>query len=86
MAVNLFIPQKFSDDGWRLKIRDNEYVEEPHVTLIGKETWRISLRTGDCLDRIPPPAGIPRELAYIIKKNLSTYARFWNAEYPDNPA
>ena len=46
MTYSLRLPRKFKQ--WKVKIRDRETVEPPHVTLLRKtQAWRIDLRTGE---------------------------------------
>lgn len=44
---DLELPARWKGAKWKVKIRDNEAVEEPHVTILhGPDVWRVSLR--DC--------------------------------------
>lgn len=87
MAYVLLLPDKFSCRGWKVKIRDRERVEPPHVTLLFRTSaWRLDLRTGQFLT---PPGGswndIPAELADHVLANLDEMRTQWDAMYPENP-
>jgi hypothetical protein len=73
---------------WKVKIRDKETREPPHVTIIrGADAWRIDLRTGSFMDARPNPADVPAELMEIIK-NPETWQELrakWDEMYPSNP-
>jgi hypothetical protein len=71
---------------WRLKIRDKERVEPPHVSLIrGTECWRLCLRTGRFLDRKPDPRQVPKRLLEHIERRREEFIRAWDELYPHNP-
>jgi hypothetical protein len=86
-----FVPKSFDlppawGKTWRLKIRDKERVEPPHVTLIrGTECWRIDLRTGRFLDRRPDPRKVPKPLIRHIRHRLEEFIGPWDELYPHNP-
>jgi len=71
MVYDLELPPQFRQGGWKVKIRDRERVEPPHVTLLFRTSaWRLDLRTGEFL---VPPGGswndIPGELAdHVLAK------------------
>lgn len=72
--------------GWKLKIRDRERVEPPHITLILKtESWRFGLREKSFLDRKPDPDRIPGDLLAYLLEHYMDYVEGWNALYPHNP-
>lgn len=71
---------------WRLKIRDKERVEPPHVSLLrGSTCWRVSLRTTEFLDRKPDPREVPKRLVRHIESRLDELIRAWDELYPQNP-
>jgi hypothetical protein len=44
MVYELRLPRIFRDRGWKVKIRNLERTEEPHVTIIWKtRSWRYSI-------------------------------------------
>ncbi len=84
MAVLFPLPAKWRR--WKLKIRDRERLEPPHVSLLkGTECWRIDLRTAAILDREPDPAAVPRALRQHMRKNRNLYIKRWNELDPENP-
>lgn len=86
MPFTLPLPAEWSDQEWKVKIFGDERNEEPHVTIIRKtQRWRVSLRTGEFLDRTPPPRDVPAGLAEWIWKRRRTLRNRWNEMYPENP-
>jgi hypothetical protein len=87
MAFSLKLPTPLGDEGWKVKIRENERVEDPHVTIFhkGKE-WRLGLRNKKFLD---PPGGSWREIdkrvREVIDHNWGQLQTVWNRKYPENP-
>jgi hypothetical protein len=73
---------------WKVKIREKESREPPHVTIIrGTYAWRINLRTGEFMDRQPDPADVPDEIIEYIKEdeNWTLLCEQWDEKYPANP-
>ena len=63
------LPDAFRKDRWKVKIRDKETREAPHVTIIrGTEAWRINLRTGEFMDGQPDPSDVPSEIIDYIEE------------------
>lgn len=86
MPFNLPLPDKFKKEGWKVKIRDKERAEPPHVSIIRKlNTWRWGLREQKFLDRKPPHREVPSDLLECVKRNLSNLTDQWNQMYPYNP-
>ena len=53
MPFRLDLPKRLSARGWKVKIREKEHLEPPHVTVFrGESLWRIGLRSGVFL--VPP--------------------------------
>lgn len=73
---------------WKVKIRDKETREPPHVSLLrGTQTWRIDLRTGQFMDAKPKPDEVPEELLNIVLADVN-WRRLrdeWDRRYPTNP-
>lgn len=85
LATSFDLPEPWQKH-WRLKIRDKEAVEPPHVSLLrGPRCWRICLRTGLFLDRRPDPDEVPRRLTKHIRNRLDEFIPVWDAAYPLNP-
>ena len=83
MSFNLRLPSKLTNAGWKVKIRDKERLEPPHVTVMRKtEEWRIDLRSGGFL---VPPGGswndLPKDLRQEITDNWALLEQEWNAIY-----
>ena len=86
VAYDLPLPLFLKNIGWRVKIRDKEIREPPHVTVIRKtQTWRIDLRTCAFMDTQPAPSLVPEAVRQIILDNWVELCEQWNAMYPDNP-
>lgn len=88
MAFSLPLTRALKKARWKVKIRDKESRETPHVTLLrGTDAWRIDLRTGEFMDDLPDPSEIPEELIEFIRAE-GTWQRLcdeWDRMYPDNP-
>ena len=86
MPYSLTLPAALASQGWKVKIREDERLEPPHVTIIrGLSTWRISLRTGAYLDRKPDPSDVPGAVRAQVDSAMTTLVTEWNAKYPSNP-
>jgi hypothetical protein len=88
VAFNLRLPEPLRKARWKVKIRDKEVREPPHVTIIrGRKAWRIDLRTGTFMDISPDPSEVPSELIQRIA-GRETWQRLrdaWDRMYPTNP-
>jgi hypothetical protein len=87
MAYTLPLTTGLRNARWKVKIRDKETREPPHVTLIrGTQAWRINLRCGLFMDDIPDPKEVPQELIDLIKDsgNWQTLCEKWDEMYPNN--
>ena len=88
MPYELKLPPRFRQAGWKVKIREKETREPPHVTILRQTSaWRINLRTGEFMDAAPSPADVPKELIEHIKKP-EVWQRLcaqWDLKYPTNP-
>lgn len=68
MAYSLPLPVALSKARWKVKIRDKEIREPPHVTVLrGTGAWRIDLRNGEFMDKVPDPKSVPSELIDLIR-------------------
>lgn len=84
MAYSLPLPRKFSKQ-WKVKIRDLERVEPPHVHILRKtDSWRIDLRTGKYMDDEPDPSEVPVELRAVIDWAWAQLQSEWDRMYPEN--
>lgn len=88
MAFTFPLPNALRKARWKVKIRDKETREPPHVTIIrGTDAWRINLRTGEFMDGKPDPADVPSEIIALIKgeRAWQQLCDEWDAMYPNNP-
>lgn len=86
MAFSLPLPPPWDSQGWKVKIRDRERLEPPHVTVLHRtRAWRWNLRTGGFLDADPPPGDVPTEIIAVVSANLTRLRAEWDAMYPSNP-
>jgi hypothetical protein len=71
---------------WKLKIRDRERVEPPHVSVLhGTRCWRWGLRERAFLDREPPPRLVPRDVCDAISDAYDEICAAWDKAYPHKP-
>jgi hypothetical protein len=85
MAFAFPLPPPWASQ-WKLKIRDRERLEPPHVTLFHRaRVWRWDLRSGGFMDVDPPPNDVPAELVELIEQNLTMLRAEWDRMYPHNP-
>lgn len=87
MPFEVALPATAKRAGWKVKIREKERLEPPHVTIMFKaEAWRLCLRDATFL---VPPGGswkpIPDEVRHAVESNWDALVRAWNAMYPENP-
>jgi hypothetical protein len=88
MPHELSLPKKLKARGWKVKIRERERVEEPHVTIRREpeDEWRLGLRDKELL---VPPGGnlkdVDPEVLAIIEENWDQLQEAWDAKYPENP-
>jgi hypothetical protein len=69
MPCNLDLPEEFKTQGWKIKIREKERTEPPHVSVMMKEkTWRRGLREKLFLDKKPPARLVPAALKDFLQK------------------
>ena len=88
MAFTLPLTAALKNARWKVKIRDKETREPPHVTIIrGTDAWRINLRTGAFMDDSPDPSDVPAELVTLVRseQNWQRLCGKWNEMYPKNP-
>ena len=87
MPHELDLPKRFKARGWKVKIREKERLEPPHVTIMcGKKEWRVGLRGKRFL--VPPGgtwADIDDEVRQLIEENWSDLQDAWDEKYPSNP-
>ena len=86
MPFELSLPKKLKAEGWKVKIREKERVEPPHVTIMHKASeWRLGLRDQALL---VPPGGrlkdIDPEVMRIVVEHWERLISAWDARYPEN--
>jgi hypothetical protein len=85
MPFELGLPKRLRDAGWKVKIRDKERLEPPHVTILRRfRSWRVSLRDGRFLDADDSWAEIDPEVRSVIQANWDEIIRQWDHRYPSN--
>ena len=87
MPFDVPLPKKLKAEGWKVKIREKERVEPPHVTIMHKaDEWRLGLRDRRLL---VPPGGrlkdIEPAVMEIIEEHWDALIEAWDAKYPENP-
>ena len=87
MPFDVPLPRKLRAEGWKVKIREKERVEPPHVTVMHKaDEWRLGLRDRKLLE---PPGGrikdIDPAVMQIIDEHWERLIVAWDAKYPENP-
>lgn len=86
MAFALRLSPPWPDQGWKIKIRDRERNEPPHVTFLrGTKCWRFGLREAQFLDKEPDPKEVPRELVDVVRNAMAELRAQWDSMYPHNP-
>jgi hypothetical protein len=88
VPFDLLLPLHLRKARWKVKIREKETREPPHVTILrGTKACRIDLRNGEFMDRKPDPAEVPDELVDFIKseENWQRLCDEWDEKYPANP-
>ena len=88
MPIDFPLPTSLKRAGWKVKIREKETREPPHVTILrGTQAWRINLRTGEFMDTRPDPAEVPEEIINLIKvpETWNWICHQWDKKYPKNP-
>ena len=87
MPFELPLPRRLKAEGWKVKIREKERVEPPHVTIMHKaEEWRLGLRDGELL---MPPGGNKRDIDTGVMERINEHwaqlIEEWDRKYPENP-
>ena len=87
MPFELKLPKRLKAAGWKLKVREKERVEPPHITVLcHTREWRIGLRDTSFL---VPPGGrwkdLDVELVELLRVNWGALRAAWDAKYPENP-
>lgn len=85
MAFQFSLPVPLASAGWKVKIRDQERLEPPHVTILRKtDAWRWNLRTRQFMDQLPDPSLVPKSLVDELRAHYPKLCETWNRMYPTN--
>ena len=85
MAFNLRLSALLAKMRWKVKIRDKERVEDPHLTIIHKtKVWRVCLRDGRFMDG-GNWKDMPDGLEQAVRAHWQQLCDAWDAMYPRNP-
>jgi hypothetical protein len=85
MPFDLRLPRRLAKMRWKVKIRDKERVEDPHLTIIhGTMVWRVCLRDGRFMDD-GSWKDMPDDLQEVVMKNWEMIRLAWDRMYPHNP-
>jgi hypothetical protein len=86
VPFELKLPEPWRSRGWKVKVRDRERVEPPHVTILRRTTaWRLGLRDTELLDREPDPGQVPQQVIDEVRRNIELLRNSWDRMYPENP-
>lgn len=86
MAYELRLDDGIRRAGWKVKIRDRERLEPPHVTILCKRrAWRLCLRTKVFLDQGDSWRQIDDEVRRVIEEQWHSLCEAWDELYPENP-
>ena len=86
MAYELPLDDEIRKAGWKVKIRDRERLEPPHVTIFFKtNVWRLCLRTKQFLDEGGSWRQIDKKVREAIEADWKTLCQEWDKLYPGNP-
>lgn len=85
MAFSLRLPRLLAHMRWKVKIRDRERVEDPHITIIhGTNVWRVCLRDGRFMDG-GSWKDMPDGLQEVVTDRWQQLCAAWDRIYPNNP-
>jgi hypothetical protein len=86
VPFTLTLPEPWASRGCKVKIRDRERVEPPHVTILHRtRAWPFDLGRGSFLDREPDRRHVPEEVLDTVRANLPVLRTQWDRMFPENP-
>lgn len=86
MARAFDLPAGLASGRWKVKVRDKERTEPPHVSVLrGTQCWRWGLRERAFLDSEPPPRDVPKDLVQHLESKHAEMCAAWDEMYPHNP-
>lgn len=85
MPFTLNLLEPWASRGWKVKIRDRERLEPPHVTILHRtRAWRVDLRFEKFLDKEPDPKEVPKQVVNEVRSNLTLLRQKWDRMVPEN--
>lgn len=85
MSFALKLLEPWASRGWKVKIRDRERLEPPHVTILHRtRAWRFELRSWSFLDKQPDPKEVPAEVISEVRSKLRLLRQEWDRMFPEN--
>jgi hypothetical protein len=85
VPFTLNLPEPWASRGWKVKIRDRERLEPPHVTILHTtRAWRFDLRLEKFLDTEPAPKQVPKQVVNEVRSNLTLLRQGWDRMFPEN--
>jgi len=86
LTFTIPLPSRSLSAIWKVKIRNDERGEEPHVSVIfkGSGVYRFGLRKRAFLDRDPDPRNVPADVVGFILAHLDEFVAAWDRMYPEN--
>jgi len=86
VPFRLDLAEPWVSRGWKVKIRDRERLETPHVTLLYKaRAWRFGLRSETFLDTESDPTEVPKDVMDQVLASLARLRQEWDRMFPGNP-
>lgn len=85
MPFELVLPRPLRQAGWKVKIREDERLEPPHVTVLRRRAaWRLDLRTGEFMDAGHSWKQIDDGVKRAVLENWKLLQDRWDLMYPGN--
>jgi len=86
MPFELVLARSLKQAGWKVKIREDERLEPPHVTILRKRfAWRLNLRTGEFMDPGCAWSQIDDGIKQRVLESWELLQETWDLMYPGNP-
>ena len=86
MVYLLPLPKHLRVQGWKIKIRNLERTEDPHVAILWKTySWRYNIRRSGFMDREPDPREVPIDVVAHIQEHMKKLQEEWDKKHPHNP-
>ena len=86
MTYSMELPDELHARGWKVKIRNLERVEPPHVSIMQRtKVWRYGLRDPGFLDVEPSPRDVPDTVLEEVNGRIDELRAEWDRLYPANP-